>query len=372
MESSNTLEPVETTGAEAASAAEQSTPEVNENHENLQPIPEDKVEKPEVPKPEATLKEKVEALKKPEAAAPAEKTAAPGTPASPAYTPNFKYKAFGKEKELDPFWQPLVKDAESEKKVKELFTRADAFDDMKGRYETTSIEHQKVLQQFTALDRDVKRVTKFLNSGDYDNFFSSLRISDDMLLQHLQRKAEIAKLSPLQQQAYQQGVQARAENLMQQESMEDLQNNYTQQRVLARTMQLDGVLMRPEVSNAASAWDSKMGLGSFRQLVIQEGANHYLTTKQDLPAENVVDLVLKKFGKLIEGTQSPQAVQAPGTPAAPQAPGAPVVVQGKPVIPNVNGRGTSPVKQAPKSLDDLRKLGKQLRAQEANDVVANV
>lgn len=372
IESSNTQEPVESTGTDAASAVESTQEATVET-----PEPQAALAPSETAK-ETTLKEKILAKKTetPAAAAtPAAKpdaggTAAPGAAAVKPYEPNWKYKAFGKEKEVDEFWRPLVKDAESEKKVKEIFTRADAFDDMKGRYENMSTEHQKVLTQYTALDRDVRRVTKFLNSGDYDNFFSSLRISDDMLLQHLQRKAELAKLSPAQQQAYQQGVQARAENLMQQESFEELQTNYANQRALARGMQLDMVLTRPEVNSVASAVDSKLGLGAFRNLVIEEGAKHYHSTKQDLPAEHAVDLVLKKFGKLFEAPASQASVAPQAAAQAPQA--QTTVVQGKPVIPNVNGRGTSPVKQAPKSLDDLRKMAKQARAAEANGLVADV
>jgi hypothetical protein len=386
IETSNSQEPVVSTEPVAASAAETTQNEVTVETQ----APETELAPKEMLK-EPSLKEKILA-KKTDTPAPPDDTArgedgkfkaketavvpAAGDAAAPKYEPNFKYKAFGKEKEVDEFWKPLIKDAESEKKVKEVFTRADAFDDMKGRYETASVEHQKVLTQYTALDRDVRRVTKFLNSGDLDNFFSSLRVSDDMLLQHLQRKAEIAKLSPMQQQAYQQGIQARAENLIQQETMEELQSNYTNQRVQARTMQLDMVMMRPEVQTAASGWDQKMGLGAFRQLVIDEAVKHYYSTKQDLPAENAVALVLQKFGKLLE-QPAPQApvVQTPATAAAPAqaAPQAPqtTVVQGKPVIPNVNGRGTSPVKQAPKSLADLRKMAKAARMSESEGTVAD-
>lgn len=381
MQSSDIADPVESTEAAAASPAEQTleTPE--------QTAPEAELTPKEVPAAEQSLKEKILARKTDDRGAdgrfkmneevadklaakekPADDAAAPADPAQPKFEPNFKYKAFGKERELDEMFRPLVKDAESEKRVKDVFTRADAFDEMKGRYETASQEHQKVLQQFTGLDRDVRRVTKFLNTGDYDNFFQSLRISDDMLLQHLQKKAEIARLSPLQQQAYEQGINARAQVYDQQEQYEQMQTNFATQRVQHRQMQLDMALSRPEVTGAANTWDQKMGTGAFRNLVIQEAQNVYHASKQDLSAEDAVQLVLNKFGKLLEqpAPQAPiaqaQAPQAAAQPAS-QTQGT-VVVQGKPVIPNVNGRGTSPVKQAPKSLADLRKMAADLRAQE--------
>lgn len=362
IETSNSQDPVETTGLESQTPAEGS---------QIEQAPE-QVEKPaaeQTEKPELSLKDKIMAKKVETPAVEKTETPAATTPEKPAYEANFKYKAFGKEKEIDEFWRGLVKDPESEKKVKEVFTRADAFDDMKGRYENMSTEHQKTLQQFTALDRDVRRVTKFLNTGDYDNFFASLRISDDQLLQHLQRKAELAKLSPVQQQHYQQGVQARAENLIQQENYEEMQSNYANQRAMTRTMQLDMTLMRPEVSGIASAWDTKMGLGAFRRLVIDEGAKHYLSTKEDLGAEDAINLVVQKFGKLIEQT-APQAPAAQTQAPTQGQPTQTVQVQGKPVIPNVKGRGTSPVKQAPKSLDDLKKMAKEAMKAEMAEHVA--
>ncbi len=367
IESSNTQDPVESTGAEAASAAER-TLETQETANPLAPSPDKPAAAPEK---ELTIQEKILALKKPaeksDAPVDPEKPDAVAAPEVPAFTPNLKYKAFGKEKEIEEFWRPLIKDADSEKKVKELFTRADAFEDVKSRADSAAVEHQKTLQQFTALDRDVRRVTKFLNNGDLDNFFASVRLSDDMLLQHLQRKAELAKLSPIQQQQYQRDVNTRAESLLQQEQYDELQNNYASTTVQARTMALDMVMMRPEIQSVASAWDSKMGMGSFRNLIVQEGASQWHATKKDLPPEEVVGLVLQKFGKLVETAPQAQAPQQqvaqPVVPQAPQAQ-APVVVQGKPVIPSINGRGTSPVKQAPKSLDDLRRLGKEKLQQE--------
>lgn len=388
IETSQTQDPVDVTGTEAASSVEH----VNETRDNNANDATPEANAPT--EAEETLAEKMKAAAAKKGGdkgvdVPAEgKEEKPGDKPQdavkdvvqnepPKYEPNFKYKAFGKEKELDPFFRDLVKDPESERKVKEVFTRADAFDDMKGRYEAASIEGQKTLQQFTALDRDVRRVTSFLNSGDTDNFFRALNIPDSMLLEHLQRKAEIQQLSPDQQRAYNQGIDARAQNLYAQETYEQLKQNYATQQVEYRQMQLDSVLLRPEVNSAASAWDQKMGLGAFRNLVIEEGANVVHATGQDLPAEMVVQRVLQKYGKLLQSeapqpapqNSQPQASPQP-QPSAPQAPQT-VVVQGKPVIPNVNGRGTSPVKQAPKSLDELRKLGAQARMAEAQYQEAN-
>src|SRR5574338_786965 len=52
----------------------------------------------------------------------------PSAPVPPAFTPNYKYRAALQEKEIEEFWRPLIKDAESEKRVKDALTRLDGFD----------------------------------------------------------------------------------------------------------------------------------------------------------------------------------------------------------------------------------------------------
>lgn len=276
----------------------------------------------------------------------------------PAFTPNFKYKAFQKEKEIEEFWRPLIKDADSEKKVKDLFTRAEAFDDLKARFEGTNQEFSRVYNDYAALDADVRKVTSFLNKGDFDNFFDSIGVTHEKIFNWVAEKLAQEELPPQQKQAL------RAQQLERQRLYELEQENKTlddqfqTQASQARAMQLDMILSRPEVSQAASAWDQRMGtIGAFRDLVVEEAQKVWYAQKRDMSVEEAVQHVMTKYGKLIDvGVVTPQASaqQAAHTQSpAPQA-------QAKPVIPAVQGRGTSPVKKSPKSLDDLRQMAKEL------------
>lgn len=380
METSNSPNPAESTAVETASPTE--TLQVNDTANPLAAAPEPAkpvslkdaiMSRKEKGSPDVSITVEDEKSKDPE------KPADPAAPvvvdpaaaaAAPKYEPNFKYKAFGKEKEIPETFRSIIKDADSEKQVREVFTRAEAFDDMKGRYENVSNQHQQTLNNFTALDRDVKRVMGFRNKGDLDNFFASIRLSDAEIIHHLQNKASYMG-DPAQKQQYQQQVDQRAQMLTQQEQYENLQQSYSTQAVQARAMQLDMVLSRPDVSGVASAWDSKSGeIGSFRDLVIQEATSLSILHKQDISAEQAVNIVLQKFGKLVQQPAPQAPVVAPQAPAptpeaAPQAPAQPVVVA-KPVIPIMNGKGTSPVKQVPKSLDDLKRMGKEAARAEAS------
>ena len=54
---------------------------------------------------------------------------------TPTYQPNWKYKFAGKDLEVDEMFRSVVKDQETEKKVKDVLQRAMAFDDSKVKWE---------------------------------------------------------------------------------------------------------------------------------------------------------------------------------------------------------------------------------------------
>lgn len=362
MTTSNSSDPVSVdTGASAASAAESSTP----NQSVTAPAASaDSSSVTETPKGLDLLKDQAKKLAQ---SGPVTTGAsdAPGTETpKPVFQPNWKYKAFGKEKEIDEMWRPLIKDAESEKKVKDVFTRADAFDDMKSRHEGLAGEFQGLLQEHQALDKDVRRVMTFRNNKDYDNFFKSLRIPDADIFEWASRKIALMEQAPEARQMAEAQAQERQRLYEMSEENESLQKQYQAQAVQARAMQLDMVLSRPDVSSAASRFDERQGrIGAFRDLVIEEARNYYFATGgdsggKDLSAEEATQMVMQKWAKFLEGSQAPAQGQAPAPAPAPQ-------VQTKPVIPAVSGRGTSPVKKAPKSLDDLKALYKEMQSQNA-------
>lgn len=328
MTTSNSLEPVGTTGADAASAT-QSTDTTSQSTTT-------------------------------------QATAAPSTPGSvatpgevipPAYQPNHKFKAFGKEHELEEFWRPLVKDPESEKKVKDVFTKAYAFEDLKSKYEGTQSEFNEVYEEYTALDRDVKKVTSFLNRGDLDNFFSAIGLSQQKIFDWAEQKLQQENLPPEQKNALRSQALERQRAYELEQEKAELENRFQSQAVQTKTMQLEIALLRPEIAQAASAWDAQTGQpGSFRDVIIQEAQLEWHRGNRDITAEQAANLVLSKYGKLISSGTVSQMQNSPGLAPTPQA-------TGKPVIPVVQGRGTSPIKKAPKSLDDLRDLAKEYAAQ---------
>ena len=121
-----------------------------------------------------------------------------------------------------------------------------------------------------------------------------------------------------------------------------------------REFELHVVMAQPQITEVAGKLEAMMGEGAFRQLVIDEGTKAWTLYQRDISAQDAVNLVMQRFGKLANGN----GMQAPVVPnyqtqsqqTIPNGNGRP------PIIPNVTGKGTSPVKKVPKSIDDIKKV----------------
>lgn len=329
----------------------------------------------DAPKPTGfdKLRAKADALEVQEKSAPTEAeekieasvVPAQGIAPAPTYAPNFKFKAFGKEYEVEPWMQSIIKDADTEKKLKDVLSKAYALDDYKGKYENLYQTHDQTATKYGALNTDVQRVMGFRAKKDYRNFFAALQIPKNEIYEYVQHELSLDEAPPEQRAAYENQVKER-------ERLYSLENENTQVMELyqkmadqARATDINLVMMKPEISSVASALEAKTGKqGAFRDLMVQEAQYVWYSQGKDISAEEAAQLVLGKYGSFLETSpagdaQLITAAQANGQATQPIAP------QAKPVIPKVPSSGSSPVKKRPKSLDDLRAEGRRLAA-EAN------
>lgn len=287
-----------------------------------------------------------------------------GTP--PAYQPNFKFKYSavkdGKdeqvEAELDELFKPLVKDADTEKKIRELHEKAYGIDFVKADRARIKETHAAVASELTGLKDSLGQLAGFVRQNDYDSFFQALGIPEKAVMEYALKKAQFAKLPPEQQQAHfaQQAERRRLQELEQQN--QHLQQQYQQVAVQTRTQELDMVLARPDYAQAAEAFDRAVGRpGAFRAEVIQRGQYHAAVNQRDLPADAVAQEVLGMIRPFMQSAPASQPVSS----------GAPVVAparEAKPTLPNIAGKGTSPTRKVVSSLADIKQRAKDLAAQE--------
>lgn len=273
-------------------------------------------------------------------------------PEKPAYTPNFKYKAANQEKELDPLFHSLIKDQDSEKKVKEIFSKVDAFDYIKQKKEHAETQHDSLLADYNQVQSTVQRFNESVQNNDLSSAFRLAGITKEQIFKWTQQQLQLMEMPPEQRQQYEQFEQAKQGKFELEQRVQQIQQQYQTQAVQNRAMQLDMALSRPQVASFAEKWDQNGEPGSFRNFVIEEAKKVYYDTQQDLSPDQAVNLVMQRFGKFLNvgdtTMQSPQAVPQ-GQRANP------------PVIPNVTGKAASPIKKVPRSIDDLRKLAKEAR-----------
>jgi len=269
-----------------------------------------------------------------------------------AYVPNYKYKAALQEKELDPFFHSLIKDQDSEKKVKDLFTKVDAFDFIKGKKEQIEGQFTSLMGDYDSISGQVTKFNESVKNNDLSSAFRLSGINKDQVFKWAQQQLALMEMPPEQRQQYEQFEQTKLQKSELEERVTSLQSQYETQATQARVMQLDFALSRPEVAQFAQAWDTNGEAGSFKTFVIDEAKKIFYETQQDLSPEQVISHVMKRFGRFFNTgetvSQSPQVInQANGQ-------------QPKPVIPNIMGKAASPIKKAPRSLDDLKKMARAL------------
>lgn len=275
------------------------------------------------------------------------------TPVAPAYTPNFKFKVLDKEHEFDPMFRSLVKDAETEKKLREFHEKAFGIDNIKKNYEAEKLTHaetKKIAEKYSTLDKELKTLGGFLGKGDYTNFFKNINVSEKEVFEWVQKRINEMSLPQEQQQALRAQELERERLYYLEQQNQEIQTAMEKQQVQARTYELDFVLAKPETQSFASKYDAVVGQpGAFKQAVIETGAFIYDRHKIDLPVEQVVQQTMQKYGKFLSG--QPQATETTSSQAK----------EPPPVIPHVAGKGVSPVKQRPKNLDELKKLAQSFQ-----------
>lgn len=277
---------------------------------------------------------------------------------APKYTPNYKFKVLDKEQEFDEWLRPVVKDADTEKRVRELLEKAHGLEHVKAERQKFREQATNIEGQYTALSKGLDYLSGMVEKGDLHGFFKELSIPEDKILQYALSRVKYREMPPEQRQQ----IDAQNESQQRLEYFEransELLNAFNEQRTQQRASELDGYLGRPEVSQAISQFDQRIGQpGAFRDEVIRRGQYYAsLPNPQDISVEQAVREVMMLAG--VQAAQDAQASQGQAPQAAMQA--APQAVQQtqKPVIPNIKGRGTSPVKKAVRSIDDLRALAR--------------
>lgn len=270
-----------------------------------------------------------------------------------SYTPNYKFKVLDKELEIDEWLRPVIKSQDMEKKVKELYEKAYGLDSIKPKHQAIKEELESTKAKVEETDKALNILGKYVSENDFDSFFDGLGIPKNKILEYALELVRREQMSPEQKAQWEASKQARDAARYYEAENARLMQSQQQFAVQQRTFELDMALSQAEAKTVAEAYNAGMGSPeAFKDYCIQIG-QAYAARGQDIPATMAVSEAIKHLKAInpslgvVANTGGAHVVQA----------------SQKPVIPNIQGRGTSAVKPAVKSLEDLKRRAKELTEQ---------
>lgn len=276
----------------------------------------------------------------------------------PAYTPNLTYKAFGQEKQFPDWAKGLVKDAETEAQMRDVFSKADGLEEMKPKYHQATQERE--VAQATVQEH-VARVQRLMNLRQQNpaQFFEEMGVSEAQVLRHAREIIE-AREDEARSRAYDARREAERSNYQRELA------SYTPapEAQAFRTLHDQAVaseFAKPEVAGYRANFDRMHGQGAFDREIARYGTLVHSQQRRYAPPQEAVSAVMQYHGETFKGAPTttpappaPQPAPVGGGQPAPQRQAAPARPK---VMPRVGGNGTnaSPTKQRLRSLDDVKK-----------------
>lgn len=281
----------------------------------------------------------------------------------PQYTPNFKFKVLDQEKEMDEWARPFVKSKEMEDKFRDLYTKAHGLTKIKAERDGLKTEYDNfktsIANEYAPIVQTYKNLSQLSGqarqSGDWGQFFQAAQIPVQSVIKWAANTVAQLEKDPsyLDRQTQNWNTHQNLSSL----EMENrtLKSQIEREQARAQEVELNYTLQSPDIQDFSKEFDARVGTpGAFRQEVIRRGALIETYEKRVATAQEIVQELMKYYGgvpKVQNQSFAPQE-QAPegGNFQAQQG------SEGKPVLPNVKGRSTSPAKTQIRSTDDLRKL----------------
>lgn len=296
-------------------------------------------------------------VEQPTPAAAPEAAAQAAAPVS-EWTPNYKLKAYDKEYEIPENFRSYI-NKDNEKDFRDVFEKSYAFDTVKQKYKDAHSKYQEINGKYETVSKNLDKLSKYVQGGDFDSFFNAIQIPENAIQQWIYNKLQIQSLPQEQQQLYTKNSEYQKQLLSMQEQYEEMQSKLgefeqyqAQQAIQQRHNELDSVI-GTEFKSLAESYDARVGQpGAFKNEVILRAAAVANATGKELSVQEAV----QDFAKLVAWNQ-----QNGG-----QAAGVAQKGTGRPTIPSVSGKASSPVAPQVKSIEDLKRLAKEAVAKGQN------
>lgn len=266
------------------------------------------------------------------------------------YMPNYKFKVHDEEHEFDEVLRPVIKDTESEKKIRELYEKAYGLDVVKPKYQKIKEEKSQIEENYYDLVGRVSKLQNYAEQGDLESFFRGLNIDDDKVYKYALEKLKYQDMTPEERKAFDEQTEIRRTNMTLQEKNQMLEQQQRKIKHDQTQNEVASLIQSQDYKPLAEAYDARLGSGAFKEEVWRTGYNHWIQTGEDLQPAKAISIVadrVKKLGITQAANQAANAAQGPSA-------------HNIPTIPNVGSGAGSPARKTFKTFDELRKYADSL------------
>jgi hypothetical protein len=302
---------------------------------------------PEKPSGLDALKEKIEKT----TVDPVKADPAAVTPAA-AFKANYKFKVMDKDHEIPEQYRALMKDAKTEKEVREVFEKAMGLDFVKPKLEATREQLQQSRGETQGWVQSHNSLKQAYSRNDFDSFFQQLQVPQEKVFQWVLDKVNYNQLPPEQRAIIDQQKNSDQRAFALENAMRGQQESFLESSRQAKTAALESCLTRPDTKAVNDAFNERVGKpGAFENAIRQHAHTVYVNSqgKRDLSPDQAIKEVMDLYGISATAAAPAAAVVQPSAQEKP------------PVIPNIPGRqSVSPVKSKMRSIEDLIARRKEL------------
>ncbi len=290
-----------------------------------------------------------------EPAVAAEAASAEGEPAAEAFTPEFKYRADGKDMEIPEYLRSIIKDKDSQEKVVKMLEKYEAFDTVSSRRDQFRTERDEARTLSGKYQNALTGLKSTIDREDIDGALKLLEIPEEKMLEWATKKAKYYMGDEAYRRQIDQETQMRQKNWSTEAQANDYQTKYQEMEVRQLQTEFNYEMLKPEVSSFSTAFDKFAGKqGAFIEEVRNRGELAYLREQKTIAPSEVIQGIMKQFSTI-------SSAPNPAPAAASNKPATKVVVKTAskvPTIPTVRGTQASPTKEGFTSMDKLRQYRK--------------
>ena len=266
----------------------------------------------------------------------------------------------------------VIKDEESYNEVKDILTKAYGLDHVKPKVEKykTDIEelrsqHDQTQNNLALFSQGYQRLNTHLQRGELDEFFKEWKIDKDTIYNWVAEQVALENADPEQRRVAEEQRRLRQQNFQLQDSQASIQSRNQEMLADRVNREFEMLFMLPDVKEVETVFDGLPGQqsGAFVNLLRQEGDAEFHRSggKTILSAKQCYDRAVQRLGGIdfLKQRTSPKASEE--TPVKPE-------IQEKrekaTVVPNVKGNAsaTTAGSRQIKSIDDLRRIAKSMKA----------